>query len=77
MPADLRDITVGKTGFIERHGLWTDEQKEAVPRIKAEIETRGLEVVRRIASLKTISWRDRHYPAAEFWKRYDAGEFGK
>ena len=46
MPANLGDITVGKPGFIERHGLWTDEQKEAVRRIKAEIETRGLETIR-------------------------------
>ncbi|HXG18483.1 MAG TPA: hypothetical protein VNN62_05350 [Methylomirabilota bacterium] len=53
MPTDLRDITVGKPGFIEQHGLWTDEQKEAMRRIKAEIETHGLETIR-------VSLADQH-----------------
>lgn len=39
--------------------------------------TAGIEVVRSMASLAEIgvAW-DRYWPAAEFWRRYDAGEFG-
>jgi hypothetical protein len=62
VPANLGDITVGKPAFIERHGLWTDEQKEAVHRIKAEIETRGLDLrrpvfrQRRVAALFSLAF---------------------
>ena len=40
--------------------------------------TKGLDVIRQMKSLKTIGtrWDDR-FPPAEFWKKYDAGEFGK
>ena len=33
----LGELGVGKVGFIEAHGLWTDEQREAAERIVAEI----------------------------------------
>jgi hypothetical protein len=38
--------------------------------------TRGLDILRDMKSLKTIgiNW-DQSWPAAEFWKRYDKGEF--
>jgi hypothetical protein len=37
-------------------------------------------VILQMKSLKTvgIGWEDKNkFPSAEFWKRYDAGEFGK
>jgi serine/threonine-protein kinase len=45
-----------------------------------KVITRGLEIVRGMQSLETISIAGDSrgpMPAAEFWKRYDAGEFGK
>ena len=40
--------------------------------------TKGLEVIRQMKSLKAIGieW-DQAPPTAEFWQKYDAGEFGK
>ena len=39
--------------------------------------TKGLSILRDMESLKTIGTDyDRAWPAAEFWKRYDKGEFG-
>jgi Leucine-rich repeat (LRR) protein len=40
--------------------------------------TRGIEAIRQIKSLTAIGndW-DSKFPPAEFWKKYDAGEFGK
>ncbi|OAI53474.1 hypothetical protein AYO44_15955 [Planctomycetaceae bacterium SCGC AG-212-F19] len=38
--------------------------------------TKGMEVIRQMKSLQTISLsRNVKFPATEFWKRYDAGEF--
>jgi hypothetical protein len=38
--------------------------------------TRGMDVVRRMKSLKFIDLSNNaRFPPAEFWKRYDAGEF--
>ncbi len=51
--ASLGDIAVGKSGFIEQHGLWSDEQREAARRVRAEIEQHQLEAVR-------ISFGDQH-----------------
>jgi len=42
--------------------------------------TKGLDVIRQMKSLKTIGlrWEDKDkFPAAEFWKKYDAGEFNR
>jgi hypothetical protein len=42
--------------------------------------TKGLDVIRQMRSLKTIgvAWEAKdHFPADEFWKKYDAGEFNK
>ena len=42
--------------------------------------TDGLDAIRQMKSLKTIglSWEDKdQFPPDEFWKKYDAGEFGK
>ena len=38
--------------------------------------TQGLDMLREMKSLKTIGiWHDQSWPAAEFWERYDNGEF--
>jgi len=40
--------------------------------------TKGLDVIRRTKSLKTIGPRwGTEFAPAEFWQKYDAGEFGK
>jgi hypothetical protein len=42
--------------------------------------TKGMDVIRQMKSLKTIvsGTREKEYfQPDEFWKRYDAGEFGK
>ncbi len=39
--------------FIERHGLWTDEQREAADRVRAEVKKHDLRQIR-------ISWGDQH-----------------
>jgi glutamine synthetase len=49
----LEDLSVGKVGFVERHELWTDEQKDAAERIASQIEQQGLSTVR-------VSWGDQH-----------------
>lgn len=37
---------IGKPGFIESHGLWTEPQKEAAERVSKEIESSNIESVR-------------------------------
>ena len=39
--------------------------------------TKGLDVIRQMKSLTVMSVGDARLPPAEFWKKYDAGEFGK
>jgi Leucine-rich repeat (LRR) protein len=45
--------------------------------------TNGIDLIRKMASLQTLSANNAggvtaiSYPAIEFWKRYDAGEFGR
>ena len=41
--------------------------------------TKGLDRIRRMNSLQLIGtdWNSKELPPAEFWKKYDAGEFGK
>jgi Leucine-rich repeat (LRR) protein len=40
--------------------------------------TRGIDVIRRMPSLNSIGiGGQKWYPPTEFWKKYDAGEFGK
>ena len=51
---------------------------EEVSLTPGNFTARGLEVLRAIKSLKTVGVRShekRSWPAAEFWTRYDAGEF--
>ena len=47
-------------------------------RLSPRYITRGIGVLRQMKSLKTIGidWMGNvRWPAEEFWKRYDAGEF--
>ena len=37
--------------------------------------TQGLEILRNVKGLKTIGTSTQPWPAAEFWERYDKGEF--
>ncbi len=41
--------------------------------------TKGLDVVRQMKTIGTVGlgWDGPFFPPAEFWKKYDAGEFGK
>ena len=40
--------------------------------------TKGLDIIRQMKSLKVIGIGDaKSFSPAEFWKKYDAGEFGK
>ena len=50
---DLGDIAVGKSGFIEQHGLWDDAHREAARRCRALIEQHRLETIR-------IAFADQH-----------------
>jgi glutamine synthetase len=60
------DYSVGKVGFVERHELYTDEQKDAAERVAATIEEQGLRQVR-------VSWADQHGIARG--KTLTAGDF--
>src|SRR5262249_9136942 len=40
-----------------------------------DINTQGLDLLRNMKSLKTIGIPWENFPAAEFWARYDRGEF--
>jgi glutamine synthetase len=44
---------VGRADFIERHGLWNDEQRSAAAEVLKQVSSRGLEVVR-------FSYPDQH-----------------
>jgi glutamine synthetase len=46
-------MSVGKVGFIDRHELWDDEQRDAAERAVATIGEQGLRTVR-------VSWGDQH-----------------
>ena len=46
-------VEQGRAGFIERHSLWSDLQRDAADRVRAEIRERDLRQVR-------ISWGDQH-----------------
>jgi len=50
--ADRKD-TMGRSGFVERHNLWSDEDAAAAERVIKQIEASDLEVVR-------LSYADQH-----------------
>ena len=45
--------TMGRTGFVDRHNLWTDKDAEAADWVISQIENHDLEVVR-------LSYPDQH-----------------
>ncbi len=45
--------SLGKTGFVETHGLESDARRAAADRVEAEIRERGLRTVR-------VAWADQH-----------------
>jgi glutamine synthetase len=47
------EFSVGKYGFVERHGIFSDQQQDAVKEVSSKIEELGLTQVR-------ISWIDQH-----------------
>ena len=48
-----RKDTMGRTGFVDRHGLWTDEDRADADRVIRRIEEDDIEVVR-------LSFADQH-----------------
>lgn len=53
MPIDVTEMSIGKVGFVERHDLWDDEQKDAAARVRAQVEEQDLQAIR-------ISFGDQH-----------------
>ena len=51
--SEPREATVTAGGFIERHGLYTDEQRVAAQELAARVQEQGLRTVR-------IVWADQH-----------------
>lgn len=49
----LEDLSVGKVGFIEQHGLWSEEQEEAARRLQASSDELDLRMIR-------VAWGDQH-----------------
>ncbi len=49
----LQDGSVGKQGFIQRHGLWSEAQQAAADRLEAELRGSDVRTVR-------IAWGDQH-----------------
>lgn len=49
----IQDGSVGQLNFVDRYGLWTDAQRDAVARIKASIAEHDLRTIR-------IAWGDQH-----------------
>jgi hypothetical protein len=70
----LRLLTIDHTGVTDLTPL------QGMPlegiRLTPKKITRGLDILRGMKSLKTIgiAW-NQSWPAAEFWERYDKGEF--
>ncbi|MEX2481563.1 MAG: glutamine synthetase family protein [Gammaproteobacteria bacterium] len=49
----LQEGSVGKIGFVERHGLWNDEQRAAAGELEARIREHDLRTIR-------VAWGDQH-----------------
>jgi len=65
LSASVRDLT-------PLDGMQIEEIHITPPNLSRE----SIEVLRRMKSLKVIDVRERGpFPRAEFWKKYDAGEF--
>jgi glutamine synthetase len=51
--SESRDAAAGRTGFVERHGLFSPEQQEAAREVAERVEELNLRTVR-------IVWADQH-----------------
>ncbi len=70
----LRLLWIYETGITDLTPLQGMPLEEM--RLTPKNITRGLDVLRDMKSLKTIGIsQDQSWPAAEFWERYDKGEF--
>jgi hypothetical protein len=70
----LKNLSIHKTGVTDLRPLQGMELEEIYLTPKNIIQ--GLEILRSMKSLKTIGIDyNRAWPAAEFWERYDKGEF--
>jgi hypothetical protein len=70
----LRGLLIYNTGITDLTPLQGMPLKGI--RLTPKNITRGLDILRDMKSLKTIGIRwDQAWPAAEFWERYDKGEF--
>ena len=49
----IQDGSVGQLNFVQRHGLWSDEQAACVARIQSDIKQYDLRTIR-------IAWGDQH-----------------
>jgi hypothetical protein len=70
----LRALSIDNTAITDLTPLRGMPLEEI--RLTPKNITRGLDILRDMKSLKTIGirWRTA-WPAAEFWQRYDKGEF--
>ena len=70
----LRELWIDNTGITDLTPLQGMPLEEI--RLTPKNITRGLDILRDMKSLKTIGigWKQA-WPAAEFWERYDKGEF--
>ena len=69
----LEDLSVGKVGFVERHRLWSDEQKEAAERIASQVEQQDLSTVRSPGATSTAWSAARRSPPTTSWGRCATG----
>jgi hypothetical protein len=69
----LRVLWIHNTGITDLNPLQGMPLEEI--RLTPKNVTRGLGILRDMKSLKTIGTGDQSWPAAEFWERYDKGEF--
>jgi hypothetical protein len=71
----LRFLTINDTGITDLSPLQGVPLEEI--RLTPKNITRGLDILRDMKSLKTIGIQyNKDWPAAEFWARYDKGQFG-
>jgi len=70
----LKKLWIDDTGITDLTPLQGMPLEEI--RLTPKNITRGLDILRDMKSLKTIGieW-NQSWPAAEFWERYDKGEF--